>query len=193
MARPREFDREEALRAALKVFWSQGYDGSSLRDLETEMGLSRSSLMAAFKDKQSLFEESLALYVKEYSEPRYKILREATSAHAGIRKFLSATVETSISGKSPAGCFIVNSTAGIDNADRKIRDFLESRLKIREKEIYNLLARAQESGELKKDLNIKSISRVIQSVSLGIPTLARMYKSKAYFEELIDEALRLLD
>lgn len=193
MARPREFDRDEALKAALKVFWSKGYDGSSFRDLETEMGLSRSSLVATFKDKQSLFEEALSLYVKEYSEPKYQMLRDATSAKAGLHKFLSAIAESSISGKSPAGCFIVNSTIGVGGVDKKIGEFLESRLKIREKDILSLLTRALESGELRKDLNIRSVSRVIQTLSLGIPTLARMGKSKAYFEEMIDEALRILN
>jgi TetR/AcrR family transcriptional repressor of nem operon len=192
MARPREFDREEALRAALKVFWSKGYDGSSFRDLETEMGLSRSSLVATFKDKQSLFEEALSLYVKEYSEPKYQILRDATSAKTGLRKFLGAIAESSISGKSPAGCFIVNSTVGVGGVDKKIGEFLESRLKLREKDILGLLTRAQETGELHKDLNIRSVSRVLQTLSLGIPTLARMGKSKAYFDEMIDEALRIL-
>lgn len=192
MARPREFDRDEALRAALKVFWSNGYDGSSFRDLETEMGLSRSSLVAAFKDKQSLFEEALGLYVKEYSEPKYQMLRDAKSAKTGLRKFLGALVESSLSGKSPAGCFIVNSTAAVGAVDPKIGEFLESRLKIREKDILSLLTRAQEAGELRKDLNIRAVSRVLQTLSLGIPTLARIGRSKAYFDEMIEEALRIL-
>jgi TetR/AcrR family transcriptional repressor of nem operon len=193
MARPREFDRNEALRAALKVFWREGFDGASFRELETEMGLSRSSLVATFKDKQSLFEEALALYVKEYSEPRYQILKDATNARAGIRKFLLATVETTLSGKSPAGCFIVNCTIGTGGMDPKIREFLEGRLKLREKEIHNLLDRAQKAGELRKDLDLQAVTRVLHTLSLGIPTLTKLSKSKAYFDDMINQALRILD
>lgn len=193
MARPREFDRDDALRAALKVFWSKGYDGASFRDLETEMGLSRSSMVAAFKDKQSLFEEALALYVKEYSEPRFKILREAPSTREGILAFLSSSIESSISGKCPAGCFIVNSAVGVNGLDSKIHDFVEKRLKIREQELFNLLERGQKSGEIRKDMDIRATSRTLQALSLGMSALTKVNKSKAYYEGLIQEALRILN
>jgi len=192
MARPREFDRDEALRAALNVFWRKGYVKASFNDLENEMGLSRSSLVAAFKDKQSLFDEAFALYVKEYSDPRYKILRNATSAVVGLREFFAAMIESGISGKNPAGCLIVNSATAAGGVDPKVQEFAESRLKIREKDILNLLVRAQKSGELRRDLDIQAVSRVLQVLALGISIWTRVNKSRTYFNEMVEEVLRLL-
>ena len=55
MARPREFDPDKALEQAMDVFWQHGYEGASLPDLLSGMGLTRGSLYKAFKDKRSLF------------------------------------------------------------------------------------------------------------------------------------------
>ncbi len=63
--RPREFDVDAALTAALKVFWQQGYDATSLTDLTEAMGVSRPSLYAAFGNKESLYRKALDLYERE--------------------------------------------------------------------------------------------------------------------------------
>src|SRR5947208_1983555 len=63
--RPREFNVDEALAAALRVFWTKGYEGASLTDLTDAMGITRPSLYAAFGNKESLFHKALDLYERE--------------------------------------------------------------------------------------------------------------------------------
>ena len=62
MARPREFDREEALERATGVFWAKGYASTSTDDLLTAMGIARQSLYNAFQDKRALYLEALERY-----------------------------------------------------------------------------------------------------------------------------------
>ena len=62
MARPVEFDRDYAVDASMKVFWSKGYSATSLQDLLDSTGIARSSFYAAFGDKRSLFIEALRLF-----------------------------------------------------------------------------------------------------------------------------------
>ena len=60
--RPREFEIEQALAAALQVFWDKGYEGASISDLTGAMGITRPSLYAAFGNKEELFKQALDLY-----------------------------------------------------------------------------------------------------------------------------------
>src|ERR1041384_1958854 len=62
LGRPRDFDMEKALDAALHVFWKKGYEGASLTDLTEAMGINRPSLYAAFGNKEDLFRRALARY-----------------------------------------------------------------------------------------------------------------------------------
>ena len=65
MGRPQEFDTADALRSAMHVFWSKGYEGTSLADILQATGLSKSSLYATFGDKRALFETSLDHFVAQ--------------------------------------------------------------------------------------------------------------------------------
>ena len=60
-----KFDVEDALEAALRVFWSKGYEGASLSELTEAMGITRPSLYAAFGNKESLFHKALDLYERD--------------------------------------------------------------------------------------------------------------------------------
>jgi AcrR family transcriptional regulator len=71
--RPREFDVDQALDRAMRVFWQHGYEGAALSDLTTAMGITRPSLYAAYGNKESLFEQVL----QRYSEQVAGYVREA--------------------------------------------------------------------------------------------------------------------
>jgi AcrR family transcriptional regulator len=104
VARPREFDINEALDRAVDVFWAHGYEGTSLSQLTEAMGISRPSLYAAFGDKRQLFERVIQRY---YSGPASKLdaldlptVREVVSA------YMHRSVDTVTSAEHPHGCLV---------------------------------------------------------------------------------------
>ena len=88
MARPREFDREEALERATGVFWAKGFASTSTDDLLTAMGIGRQSLYNAFQDKRALYLEALERYQRTSTAGHLRRLHAAASPIAGIEALL---------------------------------------------------------------------------------------------------------
>src|SRR5215471_8626171 len=90
--RPREFDTEKALDAALQVFWRKGYEGATLPDLTEAMGINRPSLYAAFGSKEELFRKALDRYAEGPAAYIRAALDEPT-ARAVAERLLSGTID----------------------------------------------------------------------------------------------------
>ena len=105
--RPRSFDRDKALGVAMQLFWQQGYDGTSLTDLTTGMGIRPASLYAAFGSKEALFLEALERYRAGVGSGLPRIVKTAASAQEAIRSLLEGTAATITRRSQPRGCMIV--------------------------------------------------------------------------------------
>src|SRR5437868_5208762 len=111
MPRPIEFERDEVVRRALDVFWTSGYQATSLDDLTTAMGIGRGSLYNAFGDKHALFLEALDRYRADRLRDLTRVLEAAPSARAGVAAVLRGTVNALWSEAIRRGCLLVNSAA----------------------------------------------------------------------------------
>jgi AcrR family transcriptional regulator len=115
--RPRRFDPEEALDAAMAVFWSHGFDATSMADLSAATGLNKPSLYAAFGDKAQLFRQALERYAKTQAEPHLRALEREPDVRAAIGAFLASLADVLADPAKPGGCFIVNATAACGTGD----------------------------------------------------------------------------
>src|SRR4030081_2008822 len=104
--RPRSFDREEALRQAMYVFWELGYECASMNDLTTAMGIGSPSLYAAFGSKEALFREAVALYNEVEGEVPQQLLRDLPTAEAAIEALLRHYAQTYVDPARPTGCMV---------------------------------------------------------------------------------------
>ena len=102
MARPRSFDRDAALEQAMRLFWEQGYEETSIADLTRAMGIAAPSLYAAFGDKRALFEEAVE---------RYESLPDAPIAAGSIERMLMRAADEYTKPDQPRGCFILSEPA----------------------------------------------------------------------------------
>ncbi len=172
IGRPREFDRETALAAAMLVFWRKGFAAASMNDLCDAMGIRSPSLYAAFGSKEALYLEAIEHYVKTVGPTIWDRLA-ATSARDGVEKMLGAATEIlPETGPIPAGCMAVLGGVG-DEWPAAVAEVVKG---VRQAMLRDLRARlevAVTDGELPASTDIDRLSRFYLSVFQGMALQAR--------------------
>src|SRR5258706_7520589 len=140
MARPREFDRGEALERATGVFWAKGYASTSTDDLLSAMGIGRQSLYNAFQDKRALYLEALERYQRTTIAGHLQRLNGAASPIAGVQALLLGLISNNDDIRA-LGCMGVGAICEFGSTDpdiaalrAKVSPALHSRLVKRLKE-----------------------------------------------------------
>jgi AcrR family transcriptional regulator len=173
IGRPREFDRDAALDAAMLLFWRKGFAMTSMNDLCETMGIRSPSLYAAFASKEGLYLEALDHYVRTVGPPVWDRLAEGATARASVESLLQAATESLPKSRAtPAGCMAALAAVGdewppaIATVVRKVRLKMLGNLRLR-------LEAAVAEGELPDSTNIDHLSRFYLSVFEGMAIQAR--------------------
>jgi AcrR family transcriptional regulator len=187
--RPREFDTEKALDAALHVFWRKGYEGASLPDLTEAMGINRPSLYAAFGNKEELFRRALDRYVEGPASFVRKALEEPT-ARAVVERLFDRAVDVVGDPCNPAGCLLVQGALACgDEADCIRRELNERRL-AGEIAIRERFERARTDGDLPADADPTDLARYVVTILQGIAVQAAGGASRKELRRVVQMALR---
>lgn len=186
--RPREFDTDEALTAALRIFWSKGYEGASLTDLTEAMGITRPSLYAAFGNKEALFRKTLDLYQREKLDYMSRAL-EASTARGVAERLLMGALEMQMSSCDPKGCMgVINSVACGAEAE-SIRAEVLKRGAVVKQELIARFERAKAEGDLPADTDVTGLTAYLTALLQGIALQAGGGVSCADLKALIDTSL----
>jgi len=191
MGRPRGFDTDAALDAALKVFWAKGYEGTTVSDLTREMGLSMSSLYAAFGDKENLFRQVAARYAEEASALYEKVMARPTLYEA-LSDLFSAIVEFLNRPGYPPGCLTVMGALATSSAAAPVQQLL---LQMRTKGQHRLQERCEEArkaGELAEGTDVPAFARYLATILWGLMVQGASGATKAQMQEIADAALQHL-
>ena len=181
MSRPRSFDEDAVLDQAVQLFWERGFEGTSLADLETHLGLGRQSLYNAFGDKQTLFLKALERYQRGVVEKRFGHLTAPGAGLDAIRAFFKANVEALTAPGPRRACLIANTILerGSQDADVLLR-CNHARAEL-ERGFRRTLAQAKARGELPEGLDVEATATLLVIQSYGLNVLA---KTGATAEEL---------
>lgn len=191
MGRPKEFDPDAALCAALQVFWRQGFDGASLTDLTEAMGITRPSLYATYGNKEQLFRKVLDRY-----EQMHLCFVEQALAEPSVRR----TIEMLLRGYAdvltdpmhPPGCLGVNSAVCGGGESEAIRRELIARRSLNEETLRARLERAAAEGELGPGENPADWAGYVMTVGLGMAVKAASGATRRELETVAEIALRAL-
>lgn len=119
--RPLAFDPNEALDAAMRVFWLKGYEGASLSDLTEAMGINKPSLYAKFDNKRTLFLAAIEHYKATIGAPHLEKLLDGKTVRETITGYFSAINTTLTSPDSPPGCMVGSVATDMAGRDEEIR------------------------------------------------------------------------
>lgn len=173
VGRPREFDREAALEAAMLLFWRKGFAATSMHDLCDAMGIRSPSLYAAFGGKEALYLEAVQRYVGVQGPKVWGKLAEGATARASIEGLLTAGTEILPKSRAtPAGCMALLAAVG-DEWPAAVARVMK---KLRVEMLGNLRTRleaAVATGELPASADVDGLSRLYLSVMEGMAIQAR--------------------
>jgi AcrR family transcriptional regulator len=186
--RPRSFCTEKALDSAMQVFWRKGYEGASMVDLTSAMGISSPSLYAAFGNKESLFRKVLDRYDARLRNFMESVLTAPTAREAanrylhGVADFMAHT-----GGQHPPGCFMMQ--CGSSCSDQDIPDAVAKRRAEKEAALRERFARAVAEGDLPAGSDPAALARYLTTVSNGLAVQAAAGDSPAQLHAVADIAL----
>jgi AcrR family transcriptional regulator len=192
--RPREFDRQEALQRAMELFWAQGYEGTTLADLQKAMGgITAPSFYAAFGSKEALFRESVELYKQTQGAPVAEALAKGPTMRAAIEGMLRAAAESVCGQGKPHGCLMVLGAMNCMPANKGIEDFMREQRALREKFIRQRLRKGMAEGDVPPTADINALVAFYTSIVDGMAIRARDGASRKSLGAIVECAMAAWD
>ena len=188
MGRQREFDVEQALDAALCVFWRKGYEGASYTDLTQATGVERPALYSAFGNKEALFRRALERYYEHYLD-FFPAALELPTARQVVERILRASVELNTRYADRKGCLgIHGALAGSDDAAPIQHALIEARAD-GEKSLRERLERARDDGDLPQTANCAVLAALVLAVLHGMAVQAKAGFSREVLDSVVEQFL----
>lgn len=188
VGRPRSFDSEKAIDRAMRVFWRNGYEGTSLPDLTKAMRINRPSLYAAFGNKEALFRKVLDHYAEGPASYVQKALEARTSREVAER-LLQGAIDLLTDKRHPGGCLFVQGALACGDEAAAVRSELALRRTAGETALRKRLERAKSEGELSRNLDHTGLARFLSTVIQGMAVQAAGGATRAQLQQVADAAL----
>jgi AcrR family transcriptional regulator len=189
MGRPRGFDENAALEAAMRVFWEKSYEGATLSDLTSAMGINRSSLYAAFGDKAALFQRAM----ERYREGPMRYMPDALEKPVlrdAVADLLHSTVVFLSQPGHPRGCLSVQAALACGVDAEPIQQAVVEWRRAGEEALRKRFVKARRTGELPRDISPADLARFIATVMAGLAVQAVNGATRDEMKRIADLVLK---
>ena len=193
MSRPKAFDREQVLDQAMQVFWTKGYECTSVQDLVDAMGINRGSLYATFGDKHALHLASLERFTEKEIVPLLSPLDAPGPVTAALRRIFAGVIDRSVLGPGPRGWMISNAAVELCPDDARVGAIVTAALHEIESRIHAALMRAAEAGGLPSRHDPRALARYFTSSLNGLSVIAKANNDAEALGDIVDVTLSVLD
>ncbi|MGA0532795.1 TetR/AcrR family transcriptional regulator [Hansschlegelia sp. KR7-227] len=178
--------------AAVRCFWSRGFEATSIKELTARTGLTAASLYNAYGDKRGLFRTALDRYVEDSIGARIRRC-EALPPQEGIRAFFDDILARSLEDREGKGCMLVNSALEVAPHDPEFRDAIAAVLLRLEGFFVGRIRAGQAAATITSAMSADVLARHLLGVLMGVRVLARVRPERALLEGVVAPALALLD
>lgn len=182
--RPRAFDREAALVAAMRLFWRKGFAATSMADLTEAMGIGSPSLYAAFGSKEALYREALGYYSEAYDARVWRNFLRAVTCREAVEAYLmdsAAALTGSVGGSEPLGCMVTLSAVGSEG-HVELGEIVKAARAAGLARVRDRFRRGIAEGELPAAIDVDGLARFVVAVQSGMSLMARDGASRAELE-----------
>jgi TetR/AcrR family transcriptional regulator, copper-responsive repressor len=191
--RPRQYDPERALADAAKVFWKNGYAGTSLDDLAAATGMNRPSLYAAFGDKRDLYLKTLGRYRDQSRAMTVRLLDDNPTLRVFLKRFYDTALDIYLSGGDEArGCYSISTAPAQATIDPSVRSFLAESVASTDAFLSGLIRSARERSEIAANAEPLALAQVATATLHTIAVRSRAGVPRKQLQALAAGAIDLI-
>ena len=191
--RPRGFDRDDALRRAMEVFWEYGFEATSMSHLTAAMGISSPSLYAAFGSKEQLFREAVAYYNDHMGAMAAAELRDRPTARDAISAVLRHHAVVFCDPDNPSGCMIVLAATTSGEDTRSVHEYLAEWRMALENDFRDRIERGIAEGDVPAGADAAAMAAFYNTVNHGMAIQARDGADRTKLSSIAEGAIAAWD
>ncbi|MFW6095485.1 MAG: TetR/AcrR family transcriptional regulator [Bacteroidota bacterium] len=185
MPRSKAYNKDEVLEKAMQVFWNHGYEATSVRLLEKEMGINQFSIYASFDNKKKLFIEALKKYREFVKNKRFQPLLRENARLSDLKKFFDSIIRQGKQEETKRGCLVVNTTGELGNRDSEIASELQHYFNFIREMIKKVLRNSVDAGEISEEADLEKYSNYLLGVMQGLSVGEKILTEKQV-KDIID-------
>lgn len=189
VARPRQFDEDQAVDAAVRMFWQRGYEDTSTSDLCEATGLGRGSIYNTFNSKQELFDKALDRYTADRAAELAELSGREGAVREKVRALFDSVLQDEFLGD---GCLVTNTLIELAPKDPAIAAKLRTDYDRRVLVVRNMLEAAQRGGEIAPEASAEELAHLVLGTVTSIRVMARGGHDRSTLEALATATLRAL-
>ena len=189
MARPKEFEPQEALEKAMQQFWAKGYHDTSIRDLVDRTGVNYYGLYGEFENKRGLFLAALDHYSGTVTAEIVRQITRPGPLAAGLKRTFDRLLDLMQTDDGRVGCLMCNTAIELAPYDSDAAEKVTANMATLRQAFGAKLSEGRKAGELAKDKDVNAMAEFLTTTALSVGFLVRAGCDDGYIRRHIRTAL----
>ncbi len=189
----KNFDVDQTLDKAMRLFWRRGYEATSVQDLVDGMGINRGSIYNTYGDKRKLFIAALNRYDSECRKTRLEGLERQHTPKNAINSLFQSWIERVMSDSDNSGCFLTNTALVLAAHDDVVGNIVANSQYEIERFFRRMVLAGQQEGEISITLSPEKTAHSLLAALIGLLVLARSRPDRELLKSVAEGAMAIID